>query len=591
MVLACLFALAIVLVLADTPASCREDQYLGTWEFVYAMHKATIVNDRVDCPYSHPDDFVTRLGVTLHQHGLALTEGGVPGTWFSVANQGIQVSVTDLVFFIFTRYEQELHNSTHIRTTSYCGDSMPKMAWATVQGARTNSFHCLTAKLLYAVNPTVNERFSPVTKETAASHALPHANFISKETIIVNGRPYTLIDREEHIPTALFRNDTPTDYRKYSGRYLFAGNELPANYTWQNVRGRRYVPLVYDQGHCGSCYIVGTLQTMMARVMVSSNLTDRLGRYDFLSVQHVLDCNMYGQGCDGGFGEEVSKFSSDFGILLARDYQTGGSPVPVDPSIMPQEAFDYPPFYSAKQLPCAADSVDPPERKNTLVDGVSQGKRRYHFGGYGYLGGYLGGDNHVQSIMWEIYRYGPVAVSIFVNKAFRECMRVNNESIAFTPLPEDFTQGDTRKSRHFYYKRSNHLISLVGWGEDSEGPYWVVMNSWGKDWCNEGFVKIRRGTNEYNIEAAVNLMYWIPDVHVTVEGPDTMEMSIVGYSTLLGCVIVISVAFVVVTVLLIYLRVKIQRLLSPSNERLWYGEKQGESETDELVGNSQTESA
>jgi len=32
---------------------------------------------------------------------------------------------------------------------------------------------------------------------------------------------------------------------------------------------------------------------------------------------------------------------------------------------------------------------------------------------------------------------------------------------------------------------------LVGYDHDEEGPYWIIQNSWGKEWGDNGFAKIR----------------------------------------------------------------------------------------------------
>ena len=87
-----------------------------------------------------------------------------------------------------------------------------------------------------------------------------------------------------------------------------------------------------------------------------------------------------------------------------------------------------------------------------------------------------------------LYNNGPVAVSFEVLDDF---FHYKGGIYQHTGLKDSFNP----------FEITNHVVLLVGWGEENGVPYWIVKNSWGTGWGEEGFFRIMRGQDEVSIES------------------------------------------------------------------------------------------
>merc|ERR1712113_724127 len=45
----------------------------------------------------------------------------------------------------------------------------------------------------------------------------------------------------------------------------------------------------------------------------------------------------------------------------------------------------------------------------------------------------------------------------------------------------------------------NHEVTVIGYGHESGKDYWLVKNSWGDRWGDNGYIKIKRGSGHCGI--------------------------------------------------------------------------------------------
>jgi len=86
-------------------------------------------------------------------------------------------------------------------------------------------------------------------------------------------------------------------------------------------------------------------------------------------------------------------------------------------------------------------------------------------------------------IMQELFDNGPMTASIYCGNTFSA---YRGGVITQVEAPPSVSS-------------TNHIVSLVGWGTDpTAGNYWLVKNSWGPGWGENGYFRIRRGQFDLN---------------------------------------------------------------------------------------------
>merc|ERR1712151_1273873 len=83
--------------------------------------------------------------------------------------------------------------------------------------------------------------------------------------------------------------------------------------------------------------------------------------------------------------------------------------------------------------------------------------------------GHISGADAMQK---EIFARGPISCS------------VNGDGL------EKYTSGVAEGSS----TSTNHAVTVVGWGTDNDGLFWILRNSWGEYWGEHGYARVRAGS-------------------------------------------------------------------------------------------------
>merc|ERR1712112_32823 len=210
--------------------------------------------------------------------------------------------------------------------------------------------------------------------------------------------------------------------------------DLPAEVDW---RKQGVITDVKNQGQCGSCWAFCTTEMIESYAGIATGSTPELSSQQVTScTPNPLSCGGTG-GCMGSIAQLGYTYIQLFGHVTEEDYPyTSGTTT---------ETGD-----------CMYDFMN-----TAPVIGIT---------GYNVLP-----SNDQDAVLTHLAEVGPLAVSVYASGWG-----------SYSSGVYDGCDFDANIAM-------NHAVQLVGYGTDaSEGDYWIVRNSGGSRWGEDGYIRLQR---------------------------------------------------------------------------------------------------
>ncbi|KAI6661208.1 cysteine proteinase 1-like isoform X1 [Oopsacas minuta] len=283
---------------------------------------------------------------------------------------------------------------------------------------------------------------------------------------------FTDLSMDEFKKSVLMPSQPPIEY--HTSLYHVPDQvEVPDQLDW---RTKHVVTPVKDQGTVGTCWAFGTTGNLEGQWAIHSGTLVSLSEEQLVECDGSKDIQLHRADCGvfGGWPYLAMEYIKETGGIQSEDsypYCSGsGHCYPCPPAGYNASLCGPPPEYCNQSQSCVA-KVKPKEFVAGLkIDSVHIIPRN---------------ETIIQS---SLVAYGPL--SVLIDATFLQ-----------------FYHSGVWETHFCNSATLDHAVLLVGYGTHKglfdEKPYWLVKNSWGLDWGQDGYFMILRGKDMCGISQEV----------------------------------------------------------------------------------------
>jgi len=258
------------------------------------------------------------------------------------------------------------------------------------------------------------------------------------------------------------RNMSPEEGKRGGSPAAPIGIGAPESFDW---RTEGAVTPVKDQSSCGSCWAesaVGNIESVWF-IANKASLTSPVP----LSTEQMIECDPHDDACYGGYPKGGFQYVIDHGGLASKaDY-----PYDVDGKTicLANQTFN---------ATCGDGMCDDPPLTNWCDVKCSDMKHK----SVAHIASWHALPTDEALIASQLAQVGPVSIALDASGGAL--------GILF-PWLQFYKKGIANPKR--CTTTLDHAVLLVGYGEENGQKYWIIKNSWGAKWGEDGYFRLVRG--------------------------------------------------------------------------------------------------